>query len=207
MTEEIEQKEIEQKEIEFKSSCWPFKIDEVNSFAYSKGAFSKEECEQIIKIGKNKGLIQGTVNKQELINIRDSKITWLHPKDNMDWVYRRCTDIVTFINNKFFNFDLYGFIEGFQFTNYKAPFGKFDRHTDKMFNGIIRKISISIQLTDPLEYEGGELYLYEDNKGTLMNKEQGTFIMFPSYILHEVTPVIKGERNSLVGWITGPAFK
>ena len=40
-----------------------------------------------------------------------------------------------------------------------------------------------------------------------MNKEQGTLILFPSYILHEVKPITKGERNSLVTWVTGKPFK
>jgi PKHD-type hydroxylase len=71
----------------------------------------------------------------------------------------------------------------------------------------VRKLSISIQLTNPEEYEGGELYLYDDDKGTLMDKTQGTLIIFPSYVLHEVTPVTKGERNSLVTWVTGKQFK
>ena len=41
----------------------------------------------------------------------------------------------------------------------------------------------------------------------LMKKEQGTLILFPSYVLHEVKPVTKGERNSLVSWVTGKQFK
>jgi len=40
-----------------------------------------------------------------------------------------------------------------------------------------------------------------------MKKEQGTLILFPSYTLHEVKPVTKGERNSLVSWVTGKQFK
>jgi PKHD-type hydroxylase len=68
-------------------------------------------------------------------------------------------------------------------------------------------LSVSIQLTDPSEYEGGDLYLYDEDKGMLMNKSQGTLILFPSFVLHEVTPITKGERNSLVAWITGPNFK
>ena len=40
-----------------------------------------------------------------------------------------------------------------------------------------------------------------------MKKEQGTLILFPSYTLHEVKPVTKGERNSLVTWVTGKSFK
>ena len=72
---------------------------------------------------------------------------------------------------------------------------------------IIRKLSLSIQLTDPKEYEGGELYLHENEEGKEMKKGQGDLVLFPSYILHEVKPVTKGERNSLVTWVTGKQFK
>jgi len=189
----------------FENSSWSFELDQVNFYAFLKNAFSKEECQTIIDIAKNKGLIKGKTKVES--DIRNSKISWLYPSDNMDWVFRRCTDIVTNLNNEFFKFDLHGFNEGFQFTNYTTPGGKYGRHVDRNINGVIRKISISIQLTDPTEYEGGELYLYEDDKGTLMDKTQGTLIMFPSYVLHEVMPVTKGERNSLVTWVTGKQFK
>jgi len=189
----------------FENSSWSFELDKVNFYAFLKNAFSKEECQIIIDIAKNKGLIKGKTKVKS--NIRESKISWLYPSDNMDWVFRRCTDIVTNLNNEFFKFDLYGFNEGFQFTNYTAPGGKYGKHIDRNINGVIRKMSISIQLTDHTEYEGGELYLYEDDKGTLMDKTQGTLIMFPSYVLHEVMPVTKGTRNSLVTWVTGKQFK
>ena len=193
------------KKNKFENSSWSFELDQVNSYAFLKNAFSKEECKTIVDVAKNKGLIKGKTKVES--DIRNSKISWLYPSDNMDWVFRRCTDIVTNLNNKFFKFDLHGFNEGFQFTNYTAPGGKYGKHIDRSINNVIRKISISIQLTDSTEYEGGELYLYEDDEGILMDKTQGTLIMFPSYVLHEVMPVTKGERNSLVTWVTGKQFK
>jgi PKHD-type hydroxylase len=191
----------------FNNSSWSFKVDELNSYAFWNNAFSKEECQNIINIGKDKGLIKGKTFGEKAKDLRESKISWLYPDDKMDWVFRRCTDIITDLNDRFFKFELTGFNEGFQFTNYEAPGGKYGRHVDRGLNNVIRKLSLSIQLTDPSEYEGGELYLYEDDKGTLMSKEQGTLVLFPSYILHEVMPVTKGERNSLVSWITGKNFK
>ena len=104
---------------------------------------------------------------------------------------------------------MFGLNEGFQFTNYEAPSGKYGKHVDRGINTPVRKLSMSIQLTDPKEYEGGELKLYdgEDNQANVMDKTQGTLILFPSYVLHEVMPVTKGERNSLVTWVTGKQFK
>jgi len=188
------------------NSSWSFKQDKVHLFAFWKNAFTKEECEKIIEIANNKGLVEGTVRNNKS-NVRKSKICWLYAPDDMGWVFQRVAGMVQDLNERFFNFDIFGLNEGFQFTNYKAPSGKYGKHVDRLTNSIIRKLSISIQLTDPKEYEGGELYIYEQEKGTLLDKKQGTLIMFPSYVLHEVTPVTKGERNSLVTWVTGNQFK
>jgi PKHD-type hydroxylase len=193
------------KEKKYTSSAWNFKLDKVHFYAYWTNAFTKKECEKIIEIAKNKGFIKGTTMGKS--DIRKSKICWLYPSDEMNWVFRRVTDIVLNLNEKFFGFDIFGLNEGFQFTNYKAPDNKYGKHVDRTLDFIVRKLSVSIQLTDPKEYEGGELYLYDNNEGELMNKEQGTLILFPSYILHEVMPVTKGERNSLVTWVTGNQFK
>jgi PKHD-type hydroxylase len=200
------------KEPIFENSSWNFELDQVPLYAFWNNAFSKEECQTIINIAKNKGLIksktgQGLIKGES--DVRDSKISWLYSNDDIDWVFRRVTDIVLNLNEKFFKFDLFGLNEGFQFTNYEAPSGKYGKHVDRGINTPVRKLSISIQLTDPEEYKGGELKLYdgEDNQANVMDKTQGTLILFPSYILHEVMPVTKGERNSLVTWVTGKQFK
>jgi PKHD-type hydroxylase len=188
---------------------WPFRVDEINSFAYVENVFSKEECEKIISISNKSSFIKGGFYKKNKLDnsIRDSNIKWLEIEKDTEWLFRKTTDIVFELNEKFFKFNLFGFIEGFQFTNYKAPAGKYGKHVDRGLNSRVRKLSISIQLSDPKNYKGGELYLYESDKGNLMSKKQGTLVVFPSFILHEVTPVTKGERNSLVTWITGDNFK
>ena len=193
------------KETIFNNSSWNFETDKVNFYAYWNNAFSKEECQTIINIAKDKGLTKGKTREES--DVRDSKISWLYSVDKIDWVFRRVTDITLNLNERFFNFDLFGINEGFQFTNYEAPSGKYGKHVDRGLNIPVRKLSISIQLTNPEEYEGGELYLYQDEKEVVMEKTQGTLIIFPSYVLHEVMPVTKGERNSLVTWVTGKQFK
>jgi PKHD-type hydroxylase len=187
------------------NSSWNLELDQVNLYAFWNNAFSKEECEKIINIAKDKDLIKGKTKGE--MNIRESKISWLLPSDDMDWVFRRVTGIIINLNERFFKFDIFGLNEGFQFTTYEAPSGKYGKHVDCSIDIPVRKLSISIQLTNPEEYEGGELYLYNSDKGTSMDKTQGTLIIFPSYVLHEVMPVTKGKRNSLVTWVTGKQFK
>ena len=186
---------------------WNLYVDKVYSYAYKTQVFSKEECEEIIKIAGKKGLSKGKTNKDKKGKYRNSEISWLYPSDNLQWAFQKVTDTVLELNDKFFQFDIFGLNEGFQFTKYKSPGGQYNKHVDRALDTAVRKLSMTIQLTDPKEYKGGELFLYEDEKGTEMKKEQGTLILFPSYILHEVNPITKGERNSLVSWITGKQFK
>jgi len=189
----------------YENAAWNFQLDNVERYAYWENAFTKEECEKIIKIAYKKGMTKGlTIGNPK---IRSSEICWLYSVDDLDWAFQKITDIVLNLNKQFFNFDIFGIHEGFQFTNYKSPSGKYGKHVDKLFKGVVRKLSISVQLTDPKKYKGGELYIYDGDKGEVMKQEQGTLIMFPSYTLHEVKPVTKGERNSLVVWVTGKQFK
>ena len=193
------------KKTKINNPSWNLYLDKVYTYAYWEKAFTKEECKTIIDIAKNKGLIKGTTTGKT--DARLSKVSWLYSTDDLGWVFKKITDIVLNLNDRFFQFDIFGLNEGLQFTNYKAPSDKYKKHVDRAVDSVIRKLSLSIQLTDPKEYQGGELLLYENEKGIEMKKEQGTLILFPSYTLHEVKPVTKGERNSLVSWVTGKQFK
>ena len=166
--------------------------------------FTPEECAQIIDIGNTK-LIEATV-AGENNGVRESQIAWLYPSD-IEFAFRKVTDGVLHLNSQFFNFDLFGLAEGFQFTRYDAPTGHYGMHIDKALNGTVRKLSLTIQLSSPEDYEGGELALQFDRKADVMSKELGKMLVFPSYVLHEVRPVTKGTRYSLVAWITGKPFK
>lgn len=182
---------------------WSLEQDTIQDWAYWDNVFTKEECETIIKEGKKLGLQKGTVNGSKF-NKRKSSLSWIYPTLEHQWMFQRVTHIVKSLNNDFFQFDLHGFDEGFQFTHYKAPGGAYGKHVDRWMNGPIRKLSITIQLSDPSTYKGGDLVIGED---CLVPREQGKLIAFPSFIVHEVTPVTKGERYSLVAWITGKKFK
>jgi PKHD-type hydroxylase len=197
------------------NAAWPFIMDTTEYWAYWDNVFTPEECQQIIALGNSKiaeeaSFIKNTSEGQEQLkadNIRDSDIVWLYAADNMSWAFSRLTDIITSINSQYFNFDLFGFVEGFQFTRYDAPAGNYGKHIDKVFQGPIRKLSITIQLSDPDDYEGGDLLLHYGFDPITAPREQAKLVAFPSYMLHEVTPVTKGTRYSLVAWITGAPFK
>jgi len=192
------------------NSAWIFDVDNVQTWAYWDNLFSKVECEKIIEIGNSRlsetagiGTVKTEVNKE----IRDSKVAWLYPVDDSAWVFQRVTAAVQSLNQQFFNFDLYGMVEGFQFTKYEAPSGYYGLHVDRGLGITPRKLSVTIQLNDSADFEGGNLSLYEGNKPTEPPMHQGKLVIFPSYVLHEVKPVTKGTRYSLVCWITGKPFK
>tara|TARA_A100001391_G_scaffold119438_1_gene81299 strand:+ start:3462 stop:4055 length:594 start_codon:yes stop_codon:yes gene_type:complete len=189
------------------NNYWPFQLDEVEDYAYAHGCFSSAECEQIIKINKDEiGLHQGVTRSKTAQDRRDAFINWMQPSD-IDYVFPRLTRAVVDLNAQYFKFNLTGFSEGVQFTHYKAPSGKYDKHTDSSLNTRIRKLTCVTFLNDPATYEGGDLLLYYSDDPARPPNAQGTTVIFPSYVLHQVTPVTKGERNVLVTWATGPSFK
>lgn len=188
-------------------TAWQFQLDKTENFAFWQGAFSEEECEKIIQIGNKNVLNDAAVFNPQKNSVRTSKVSWLYPNDEMEWVFKRVTDIVVNLNDRFFGFDLFGAAEGFQFTKYEAPSGKYGKHIDRAPNTLVRKLSFTLQLSDPKDYEGGELRLHLEDKPEKISKQRGYVCLFPSYVLHEVTPVTKGTRYSLVSWITGKPFK
>ena len=191
------------------TSIWPLKQDKLEDWAYYDDLLTSEECDTIIKIGESKKPAQATLRSEKKslnLNVRDSYVSWLTPVDYFP-LYQKLTDAVNEVNNRYFNFDLFGFGEAMQFTKYIAPTGKYGQHIDRTLNGYVRKLSIVAQLTDPKEYEGGELVLYTQGEPIVLEKKKGKVYFFPSYILHEVKPVTKGERCSLVAWLTGPQFR
>jgi PKHD-type hydroxylase len=191
----------------YHTTVWPFKIDTLHTYAWYKSFLTPGECKKIIDIGSKKKLKKAKTYLGVDANRRDAAVTWLAPTDDLDWLFKRMTDIVSQLNNKYFKFDLYGFIEGGHFIHYKAPKSHHGKHIDIIINRYIRKLSLTIQLSDPNSYKGGDLLLHTDKTPEIAPKEQGTIVAFPSYTLHEIKPITKGERYSLVFWVTGPQFK
>lgn len=150
------------------------------------------------------GEIQGKFNKIE--NIRRSKVHFIPKIHEFFPLYQKIFECVSKVNFEYFKFNLSEIIEEIQYTEYEESYqGFYDWHTDAGNNN--RKLSIVVQLSDPAEYEGGELQVQNgEHPYRVCNKEKGGMIVFPSFLLHRVTPVTKGCRRSLVIWISGPPF-
>ena len=97
--------------------------------------------------------------------------------------------------------------------------GPYEKPDDLNSHGKIRKLSVTISLTEPNEYEGGNLEFdmrnqkdWEQDKTKAIRicneiRPRGSIVVFPSFVWHRVAPVTKGTRYSLVIWNLGWPFK
>lgn len=180
------------------------------------GAFSEDEVELIKKLGDSlpfneAGVVNGV--DQTVVNnsTRTSKTSWIPNDLTTDWLYRKIAMFLRRINGEFYRFDVDGMYENMQYTVYESENqGFYNWHTDigvYSSESVTRKLSMSLLLTDPTSFEGGDLEIWSSSGPLQAPKTLGTIVVFPSYALHRVTPVTKGTRISLVVWFGGPAFK
>ena len=187
--------------------------DAIYQSVTTSGVFSSSEInllkEYANSIPTEKPQVIDKSNLEKLIvndKVRICEIKWLNPTD-VDWLYRKLVDIIHKVNSEVFNLNLYG-IQQLQYTIYNAADqGFYGAHRDVLATtsgGMLRKLSFSLQLTDPTEYEGGELIIDSGIKPHLVSKELGDMHFFLSDLVHEARPVTKGSRHVLVGWVVGP---
>jgi PKHD-type hydroxylase len=208
-----------------------------NYYWYFTSAIPPRICDDIIKYGLSQaetmartgGYGDRELSKQEIKDIkrkRNSDLVWL----NDAWIYKEIQPYVNQANrNAGWNFE-WDRSESCQFTKYKLN-QYYDWHQDswdKSYDrkdannpehGKIRKLSMTCQLTDGSEYEGGELefdfrnydpHMRDESKHLRQAREilpKGSIIVFPSFVWHRVKPVTKGVRYSLVMWSLGYPFK
>lgn len=176
-------------------------------FIYWQDVFNEEELSYLQNLAKKSSetakIGDGLINE----DVRRSTLHWLDAQTN-SWVYDRISLTIGRINSQFYNFNLTGMYEQIQLTNYSSQdSGTYNWHID-CGKGIVRKLSITLQLSDPSEYEGGNFQLMPFNNEIITAKKgRGLLVAFPSYTIHRVTPVTSGSRQSLVTWINGPSFK
>jgi PKHD-type hydroxylase len=207
-----------------------------NYYYYFQSALPARLCDDIIKYALKKEETVGTtgefdkiekLNEEQIKRLkqtRHSDIVWL----NDLWIYRELQPYIHEANRAAgWNFD-WDRSETCQFTKYKLN-QYYDWHCDSWGkpydrpgendHGKIRKLSMTCQLTDGSEYEGGELEFdfraskpneKDRLKDIVQVKEilpKGSIVVFPSHLWHRVKPVTKGTRYSLVMWNLGYPFK
>ena len=206
-----------------------------NYYWYFQSAVPEHICDDIVRYGhqmQDEMAVTGgygdpkRLNKNQLKDLkkkRNSDIVWMSDK----WIYNEIHPFVRSANVQAgWNFE-WDFSESCQFTKYtKGQF--YDWHCDSWNkpyirensnapdHGKIRKLSVTVTLSDPKDYKGGELeFDFRQNDPDKPNKKikckeilpKGSLIVFPSFVWHRVCPVTKGERNSLVIWNLGYPFR
>jgi PKHD-type hydroxylase len=184
----------------------------IEPFVWWEGAFSEQELDWLQQQAINadtRAQVGGNPQKDELSRIRRSKISWMPNSAETKWVFEKLAHVASSLNSQFYRFDLTGFGEALQLTNYdQSEHGMYGWHQDYGGNrAISRKLSMVLQLTDPSQYEGGNLQIMTGTEPITVRKQRGLIAAFPSYIVHQVTPVTQGNRQSLVAWVSGPSFK
>jgi len=204
-----------------------------NYYWYFKSAVPHRVCDDIIKYGLSKSEVMARVggyngeklSKTQINDMkrkRDSDVVWMDDA----WIYKELQPFVNLANkNAGWNFN-WERSESCQFTKYKLN-QYYDWHCDSYSlpytegssKGMIRKLSMTCQLTDGSEYKGGELefdfrqydpHMRDESKHIQKATEilpKGSIIVFPSFVWHRVKPVTKGTRYSLVMWSTGYPYK
>ena len=215
---------------------------EPNWYWYFESLFWPEQIMRIREICERReeeeALTQGTTKPEDAEHMmRKNKVTW----NNNEELYSMLRGPMNDVNQQSgWNYNITA-IEPVQYTIYYGDENHYHWHTDtivgdnlqdkgenNILNGTIRKISCSIQLTDPSEYEGGDFELMvgdntesEDKENDLKEdgffnvkslplphfKEKGSAMFFPSFTYHRVKPVTKGTRRSLVVWFRGPKWQ
>jgi PKHD-type hydroxylase len=187
--------------------AWDLITDPIHPYAWISGLFNSAELDAIVRIGKSDELERGTTFGGYKPDTRKSSVRFLYPNELTGWIFQRIAGAVNRINNEYFQFDLSTLGQGLQFTQYESSGEHYNYHTDAGFGTPIRKLSMTIQLSDPNDYDGGDFELWLGEEPTKIGRERGLVMFFPSYVLHRVTPVTRGTRYSLVAWVSGPPFK
>lgn len=172
-------------------------------------AFTKDECEKIIQYTLDRYSSRSMVGTGEIskvdLEIRRVEDYQIEMTDETQWVYDKIAGAVAIANREYFNFELLGITHSLQLLHYKSSDkGFYTWHTDVGHGSAsTRKISVVVMLSEPTDYVGGNLILNNLGEEITADKERGSVHMFPSYVLHTVTPVEEGERWVLVVWVHG----
>jgi PKHD-type hydroxylase len=166
--------------------------------------FSLAECGLILEYAARLKLRRGRIMDAGP-ECRRSEVGWFDQGPDTTWIYDKLASIFRAVN-RWYQYDLVGFVEKLQFTVYNAG-DEFRWHLDTGSGPTsTRKLSMSVQLSDGDQYDGGQLE-FCGTKPMSFSRERGTVIVFPSFLPHRVCTLTRGVRHALVAWAHGPPFR
>lgn len=183
-------------------------------WCYTRSYFSKQYCDDIIKKSKSltfHNAFLGELGESKNNNYRKSEVAWLYP-DKFEQLYEDIWELEREINKNWFGFHVDN-LEYIQLAKYSGETkGEYKKHKDVFWinnSPRHRKLSAVIQLTDPNEYEGGDLTFFDcqEYPNPKYIREQGTVIFFPAFVDHQANPVLSGLRHSAAIWFEGPKWR
>jgi PKHD-type hydroxylase len=184
-----------------------------NYYWYKEG-FTNEELnkiyEGVAKLPFNDATVFGSDNPEVIKQIRSSSVKWIPKNEEWMWLYEKLMGMAATANNEVWKFNLISAQELIQYTEYyDSAEGHYDWHQDIGPGiGSQRKVSITVQLSEADEYEGGDLEMWSGgNHVSVAERGAGVVFIFPSYMMHRVTKVTKGTRRSFVLWVGGDHYR
>lgn len=179
---------------------------------------SPPECDWIVAYAERCGMQAAAIGNPDQSRVdasyRCCAVTLLAQSQETWWLYERLTDRIQAVNDADYHFALSGLLEPLQILRYDAPdkpdahAGHYDWHQDFGADYMAcRKLSMTVQLSDPADYDGGRLVLLDPGPKEMNYVERGAGIVFPSWSPHCVTPLTRGRRYALVIWVHGEPFR
>ena len=204
--------------------CWKSYIVKT-----AQPVLTPQQCDELIRIGQSEPKIDSAIgfgdfggfknvadkNRKIDHSYRKSIIRWI-PFAKATQIYKVLGQWVEATNNNCFGFDTIHLSEQAQYAEYSKG-GFYNWHIDSSIQmsamPVVRKISMTLLLNDPKEFEGGELEIFSkavsgDERGdAVFNLKQGQALFFASFHVHRVIPLTSGNRKSLVMWFGGTPLK
>ena len=169
-------------------------------------SLSAEHVDKIMAIARRQPIETATIfsSAECMQGIRSCTVRWL----NNEWIQSLLWPYIEQANKGGFDVTVDRRVE-MQFTEYSADQGDhYGWHHDVHWNGqseFDRKLSITVQLSDSDEYEGGD-FEFDELKTNADFRSKGTVLVFPSYLRHKIHPITLGTRRALVAWFFGPRW-
>jgi PKHD-type hydroxylase len=169
-------------------------------------AFTPDDCAALLAVADSLPARPGTTAVEGNVtpDIRDVEVVDVSESSAPDF-YAKLISLATSVNAFWWNFDLRE-LSNIEVLRYTEG-GHYDEHIDRFGGYQTRKLTSITFLSDPAEYEGGDLILRTTAGFVMSPKAQGTTIFFPSWVPHQVLPVTSGERRIASAWFRGPAFR
>lgn len=183
----------------------------INSENMPELMFTKDECDRIINSFKDAypGPARvGSAGSGIRREMRSANVFSINNAPEFSWVWDKIARIISVANEKHFDYDIAGISHALQLIHYDSQEivpGHYDWHVDAGPGSTTahRKISLTVQLSNPETYKGCDLEVFDHNGQVTAPREQGCVNLFPSYMPHKVTPIEQGERYALVIWVHG----